>query len=219
MMHLPAKHLVHFIFFTFMCIQCGNGIATNFQKKYPPETFDALFMAGKSSILLQFKNKSQKEFRHIPCSADDTGVFVRLIEKSEERGCIGFIRGVSSTAEAVAIAAVDASFFDPRFAPLKVKELPDIEIEITIIDKLMPIAAYDDFQLGRHTIYLRRFNKDAIMQGQIAFQKNFSKTKYLEAICRKAGLDRDAYKKNGTELFRANTLYMKKKFSEINIDK
>ena len=211
--------LPHFIFIMFALIQCGDNSFNHLQDNYPPEVFDTLFKAVKSSLLLQFKTNGQKEFRHIPYTANDLGVFVRLIKKSRDRGCIGFIRGVSSLEEAVGIAAVDAAFFDPRFAPLTKDELPDIDVEISIIDRLVPIARYDDFQLGRHTMYIRHFNKDAVMQGQIALQKNFTKEKFLEAICRKAKLDKDIYKKKETGIFRANTVYMRKRFSDINIDK
>jgi uncharacterized protein (TIGR00296 family) len=196
---------------------CKNTTELSLEDAYPDRVFLELFAAAKSSIQHQLSTGGQKEFKHVSYSYSyDRGIFVRLLGKSGERGCVGFVRGVDSLEEAVRVAAVDAAFYDPRYPHIAVDELPSLELEITIIDKLIRINDYKDFQLGRDTVLVKRFNKDAIIQGQIPLERNYSKEEYLETICAKAALDRDAYKRKDVEIFKSSTIYRRMKYKEIS---
>lgn len=200
-------------------MSCGQEPGHTPAETYPDREFGKLFASAKSSIQRQLLTKQQKEFRHAPCSGNDRGIFVRLLNRSGERGCVGFIRGIHSLEEAVGIAAVDAAFFDPRYAHVTAGEVPLLEIEITVIGRLARISEYGDFRLGRDTVLVRQSGKEAVIQAQIAGERHYSKEKYLEAICAKAGLDRDAYKRKDAAIFKADTAYRKMKYGEISTDK
>src|SRR5690349_19373341 len=62
-----------------------------------------------------------------PLLREKRGTFVTLWE-DQLRGCIGFPYPVKPLAEAVQEAAVSAALQDPRFPPVRLEELPHLEI-------------------------------------------------------------------------------------------
>ncbi|MCU0848780.1 MAG: AMMECR1 family protein [Spirochaetes bacterium] len=199
-----------------MYCSCSDHGHEILKKKYPPEVFEGLFVSAKAALMDEMKSNGRGGFREINYGSDDAGVFVRLINNGNERGCIGFIRGVSSMDEAVKTAVIDAAFFDKRYKKPGREELPFIEIEITIIDRLVKIGDYLDFKPGIHTIYIKYLNKSAVMQGQIALERRYSREDFLRAICIKGGIPERRYREKDAEIYRANTVYMRKKFADIN---
>ena len=199
---------------------CKNASEHSLRDSYSDSLFQKLFASAKSSIRHQLDSNEQREFRQVTCSDDyNHGIFVRLLDKSGDRGCVGFIRGVVSLEDAAGIAAVDAAFFDPRYPHIRPDELSSLELEITIIDKLVQINDYTDFRLGYDTVLVRQYGKCAIIQGQIAMERKYSRERYLESICAKAALERDAYKRNDIQIYKADTIFRKMKYSDIKIDK
>jgi AmmeMemoRadiSam system protein A len=93
--------------------------------------------------LAHLENRNAKSFQ-VPNSINaPRGVFVTLYEHAKElRGCIGHIAPMCSTlAEEVAECARSAAFEDPRFPPLKARELRDVQIEVSILGSLSPVTA------------------------------------------------------------------------------
>jgi len=45
---------------------------------------------------------------------------------------------------------------DYRFRPVEESELKDLEIEISVLTPLRKIGSIDEFQLGKHGIYIRK---------------------------------------------------------------
>ncbi|OPZ39594.1 MAG: hypothetical protein BWY96_00183 [Spirochaetes bacterium ADurb.BinA120] len=199
-----------------LCLACSDSSYEALKIKYPPESFDALFAAVKLSLVEAMETGVEGGFREIEYGEDDTGVFVRLLKGGRERGCIGFIRGVSSPEEAVKAAAVNAAFFDKRHKRLGPEELPSLEIEITVIDRLLRIRNHLDFTPGIHTIYIKHLNMKAVMQGQIIQERGYSKEEFLRAICRKGGIPETQYREKDAEIYRANTVFMRRRFADIN---
>ena len=70
--------------------------------------------------------RSQKnDSRAIPNSRQNLGVFVTLRKKGDLRGCIGSIVGVEPLYRGVMANAIHAAVDDPRFPPLREKELDE----------------------------------------------------------------------------------------------
>ncbi len=67
---------------------------------------------------------------------DPAAVFVTLTLDAKLRGCIGSLEAKVALAQAVANAAFNAAFRDPRFPPLSVDELQQIEIEISVLSEM-----------------------------------------------------------------------------------
>lgn len=129
---------------------------------------------------------------------DKQACFVTLTLNGELRGCIGSLSPERELWKDVQENAVNAAIRDFRFSELSEKELPKIKIEVSVlsIPKKMKFGSEKDL--------LRKLNKDM----GIILKKGFAtatflpqvweqipdKTKFLEQLSMKAGLNRDAWK-------------------------
>jgi AmmeMemoRadiSam system protein A len=77
----------------------------------------------------------------LPRLARPGASFVTLHAGGELRGCIGSIEPRRPLAEDVAVNARAAALEDPRFAPVGPDELAGLELEISVLSPLEPIAA------------------------------------------------------------------------------
>jgi len=62
------------------------------------------------------------------------GVFVSLKKMGRLRGCIGTIHGRYSVEDEIINNAIAAATEDPRFYPVSIEELDDIEISVDILE-------------------------------------------------------------------------------------
>lgn len=76
---------------------------------------------------------------------DKAACFVTLTRQGELRGCIGTLEAHRSLLDDVRANARSAAFHDPRFAPLKTKELDHIDIEVSLLSVAQPLL-FDDEQ-------------------------------------------------------------------------
>jgi len=65
--------------------------------------------------------------------------FVTLTQRGELRGCIGSLEARRSLQEDVKANAVAAALHDMRFAPLRLAELADTDIEVSVLSPMQPI--------------------------------------------------------------------------------
>jgi AmmeMemoRadiSam system protein A len=100
---------------------------------------------------------------------------------------------------AEASASKDPRFFDH---PLSVRDLGNLEIEISV---LSPLARTDDplsLRLGVDGIYIKRGYAAGCFLPQVATETGWSKEEFLSFCCsHKAGLPPDAWKDPKTEVY------------------
>lgn len=143
-----------------------------------------------------------------PLSADPVfrekrAVFVTLSKRQALRGCIGSLVAVESLAESVRRNAVNAALHDPRFPPLTLEELESVHIEISVLGVPQPLP-YSDTE---HLLTQLEPGRDGlILQGPGGARATFlpqvwrqlpAAADFLSALCRKAGLAADAWRKGG----------------------
>ena len=184
----------------------------SFKEKYNYELLHKLLIIGRKSIMEEFKNKKYSHFIELKYSDTDIGVIFRIKKMGKERGCISFIRGVSSLEEAVRTAAINAAFFDSRFEPLEEEELNYLEVEAGIIGKFKEIKNKKNFKIGIDSLLLNDPLNRTFLQGKIAMEDKLSKTEFLNTLCKKAGLKEGSYKNENIKIFKAYTVYLKEKF-------
>ena len=126
-------------------------------------------------------------------------VFVTLRRGGELRGCIGDISGRTPLHEAVARSAVLAASEDERFEPVAASELPEIRIELSVLGPFRPVRGPEEIQIGRHGIYLRRHGWSGLLLPQVAAERGWDATTFLEHTALKAGLPPEGWR--GAELF------------------
>jgi AmmeMemoRadiSam system protein A len=131
--------------------------------------------------------------------AERRGVFVTLHVRGRLRGCIGVIEAEEALGEAVVRCAASAALQDARFSPLRQEELGHLEIEISLLSPLAPIAA-NDVEIGLHGLLIAQGAKRGLLLPQVAAEHHLTREQFLEETCRKAGLDREAWQHPDTKL-------------------
>ncbi len=130
------------------------------------------------------------------------GAFVSLHKAGDLRGCIGYVKGVKPLWEAVRDLAVEASAHDPRFAPVRPRELEEIDVEISVLGLLEQIKGPGEIEIGTHGLYIRAAGRSGLLLPQVASEHAWNAPKFLEQVCWKAGLPLDAWHKPGAEVSR-----------------
>lgn len=71
---------------------------------------------------------------------EERACFVTLTKAGTLRGCIGHILAVETLGQAVVDNARNAAVHDPRFPPVRPDEVEQLEIEISVLTALQPLA-------------------------------------------------------------------------------
>lgn len=129
------------------------------------------------------------------------GAFVSLHHRGELRGCIGHIEANRPLSRVVRECAVAACSADPRFQPVSVLELAGLEIEVSILGPLEPVASADDIEVGRHGLLIEQNWQRGLLLPQVAIEWRWGREMFLAQTCHKAGLPRDAWKQ-GAKVWR-----------------
>lgn len=129
------------------------------------------------------------------------GAFVTLKKHGELRGCIGHIMADRPLVETVAAMAVAAAFEDPRFLPVTKNDLPDLEIEISVLTPPRQITNMAEIQVGVHGIILQQGGRSGLLLPQVATEYGWDRDTFLQQTCRKAGLPADAWKDERTKVY------------------
>jgi AmmeMemoRadiSam system protein A len=129
------------------------------------------------------------------------GAFVTLHKGGELRGCIGHIEANEPLGTIVPRCAVAACSTDPRFPPLAPDELDAIDIEISLLGPLQPIAGPAEIVIGRDGLVVERGWQRGLLLPQVAPEWNWNAETFLAHTCRKAGLPLDAWR-HGANVWR-----------------
>jgi AmmeMemoRadiSam system protein A len=98
--------------------------------------------------------------------------------------------------------AVEAAVRDPRFSPLTLSELKNIDIEISVLSPMEKIDNPDKIQLGVHGVLVRKDFRSGVFLPQVATETGWSKDEFMSNLCaQKAGLSPDAWKDRSTEIY------------------
>jgi AmmeMemoRadiSam system protein A len=120
--------------------------------------------------------------------------FVSLHRHGHLRGCVGYIVARKPLYETVAEAATAAAFHDMRFPPLKEDELEGLEIEISVLSPFAPVAP-EEIRPGEHGLMISLGPQRGLLLPQVATEYGWTRERFLEETCLKAGLETDGWKK------------------------
>ena len=157
---------------------------------------------AKTVIENKAKGKPIPEFKvDSPILKENRGAFVTIQKKGQLRGCIGYIEGRGPLYRTVEEMAEAAAFRDPRFMPVNEKELPELNIEISVLTPLKRITDVKEIEVGKHGIYIIKKPFSGLLLPQVATEYGWDRQTFLEHTCQKAGLPSNAWKDKNTEIY------------------
>jgi AmmeMemoRadiSam system protein B/AmmeMemoRadiSam system protein A len=121
------------------------------------------------------------------------GVFVTLRREGELRGCIGSLIGGRPLYLEVQRSAVLAAINDPRFPPVTMDELPELELEISVLGPMEPVTDVTTIQVGVHGLLIVQGEQQGVLLPQVPVEEGWDRDEFLVQVCRKANLPDDAW--------------------------
>ncbi|NOQ21034.1 MAG: AmmeMemoRadiSam system protein B [Candidatus Aegiribacteria sp.] len=159
------------------------------------EGMDILLEIAASSVRCAVEGKDYSLPERLPAELEvSRGAFVTLRSNGRLRGCIGSMRPVSPLAETVMYMARSAALEDPRFIPVTEAELQELEYEISVLTPLQILDDWRDVVVGTDGLIISGAGgRSGVLLPQVPVEQGWNRVEFLEGVCLKAGLDRNAY--------------------------
>ncbi len=122
-------------------------------------------------------------------------VFVTLKKRGALRGCIGHIIPHEELWESITHNAVSAAVEDHRFPPVTAAELPELELDISVLTPPVEVAGPEGFEVGRHGVILEVGLHRAVFLPQVAPEQGWDRETTLTHLSLKAGLELDGWRR------------------------
>jgi AmmeMemoRadiSam system protein A len=141
------------------------------------------------------------------------GVFVTLHKKGKLRGCIGVIQPREGLGESVVRAALGAALEDPRFGKMTPEELEEVQIEVSLLSELERTVP-EAIKVGRDGLLIENELQRGLLLPQVAVEHCLTREQFLDETCRKAGLQRGAWKDSAAKIYRFSCEIISEKYQE-----
>jgi AmmeMemoRadiSam system protein A len=132
-----------------------------------------------------------------------SGAFVTLKRDGQLRGCIGTLHCRAPLHEEIARVAISAAREDPRFDAVRVAELDDLDVEVSVLGPLEEIDPRDlaAFVIGLHGLVVEQGHRRGLLLPQVATEWGWDREQFLSQTCVKAGLPSDGWQR-GARVYR-----------------
>jgi AmmeMemoRadiSam system protein A len=128
------------------------------------------------------------------------GAFVTIHCRGELRGCLGHTETHAPLAETIVHLAGAVADSDPRFEPVSLTELEDIDIEISVLTPEREVRSIAEIVLGRHGLIVEQGHRRGLLLPQVATEHGWDRETFVSYTCRKATLAPDAWRR-GARIF------------------
>lgn len=130
------------------------------------------------------------------------GIFVTLKKKGRLRGCIGQIIGHEPLGESIRHMALAAAFEDPRFPPLALNELKDLELHVSLLTEPRPVSSWEDIRPGTDGIIVSHGCRKGVYLPEVATETGWdARTFFVSCALEKAGIDKSDLDRAKIEVF------------------
>jgi uncharacterized protein (TIGR00296 family) len=151
------------------------------------------------------------------------GVFVTLNKGGELRGCIGHPLPQMPLIDAVIDSAISSATRDPRFPSITTEELPEVEIEVSVLSKpevikvKSPREYPNHIAIGRDGLIIEWSGYAGLLLPQVPVEWGWGTEEFLAHTCMKAGLTPDYWLREGVRIskFSAQVFKERKPCGEI----
>lgn len=154
-----------------------------------------LYNEKKGMVVSGLLTKGLRELR---------GAFVTLYKMGQDgyeqlRGCMGALISHESLYKTVYDMAEQAALHDSRFKPVDLKELPYLNISVSVLTDLKKISSYRDIVLDRDGVVMEYKGRSAVYLPKVAKEQGWSLEQMLSSLSQKAGFSALAWKDVGAE--------------------
>jgi AmmeMemoRadiSam system protein A len=129
-------------------------------------------------------------------------LFVTLRRRGKLRGCIGTLSPEGDLTRTVPRFALRAALEDPRFPPLSSGELPECDIEISVLTPPAPVEDPETIEVGRDGLIIEARGQSGLLLPQVATEWGFDRERFLAEVCLKAGLSPGAWREPGARIWK-----------------
>ena len=172
-----------------------------------PEDRAQLLSLARGTLEAHFRGEAPPRLASDRAAAfgEPRGLFVTLHRGGRLRGCIGTLAPTGDLTRVVSEFALRAAFEDPRFPPLEERELPECEIEISVLTAPRAVSSPEEIEIGRDGLILELGGRRGLLQPQVATEWGFARERFLAEVSAKAGLPPTAWRHPGAQIhaFRA----------------
>jgi hypothetical protein len=122
-----------------------------------------------------------------PWAREHRGTFVTLRWKDGDlQGCIGNLGGDRTLVDDVAANAIAAATRDPRSEPIALGDLPKLDVEVSVLTPLEPVASVDAIERGDGVVIAWSGHRATFLP--IMWDTFPDKATFLAQLERKAGI-------------------------------
>lgn len=119
--------------------------------------------------------------------------FVSIHYRGDLRGCLGHLALDTPLGQTIVHLAGVVADSDPRFSAVLLNELPDLQVEISVLTSPREIEAVTEIEVGRHGLIVEDGRRKGLLLPQVAVEHLWTRETFLEHTCLKAGLPRNAW--------------------------
>jgi AmmeMemoRadiSam system protein B/AmmeMemoRadiSam system protein A len=130
------------------------------------------------------------------------GAFVTITKAGALRGCVGYTSPAKPLYVTVRDTATLAALRDPRFPPVTADELPQLAYEISVLSPLRRVTDPEQIEVGRDGLLVKNGDSEGLLLPQVPAEQHWGRQTFLEQTCVKAGMRRDCWKDEKTDIFR-----------------
>lgn len=167
---------------------------------FPPDLRRQLLLFARQTLEAAFLRLPSPQAPPAFSDMGGAGTFVSLHTQGRLRGCIGMVESNVALAETIAHCALGAAFEDRRFRPLELEELSKVAIEISLLSPIRQVSAME-VDPTCHGLLLRKERGSGLLLPQVAQRYRWSRERFLDETCRKAGLAPGAWKDPDMNIF------------------
>ena len=170
-----------------------------------------LVLFARRNIESYINTRKNIEIQDVPESFKvNSGVFVTLhtYPKYSLRGCIGYPEPVLPLIDALLDASVSSATRDPRFPKVRLDELKNLVIEVTVLTppELVEVTNTDQYpskiEVGRDGLIVELGFRKGLLLPQVPVEEKWDSEDFLCHTCIKADLPLDCWRDKNTKVYR-----------------
>ena len=184
---------------------------TDTRNDYIEKYYSSYILKTARESIVHAINEEEYIPRHIPSVLTEYGAsFVTLKLNGKLRGCIGSVYPTKPLILDIIYNAKNAAFQDPRFEPLSIDELENLELSVSILSSIEKIEFKDERDLLSkiypYGIIIVERNKRAVYL-PIVWEQLPDREIFLNSLKEKAGLPPNYFSKS-LEAYKFNATYI-----------